>query len=88
MIDCIVFEDDPEGLSTNKCDHWDDLGIDRPSIVLQATAWLAGKNVSSLCDIDFFATDTDWIRGAFTRVSHIPERCPHLRSLAKNMGLP
>ncbi len=86
--DCVTFDDDDEGMSEHKAAHYDEQGEPRPEIVLQASAWRAGEYVSGLSDIDFYADGDDWVRGTFYRVSDIPERCPHLRQIARDLELP
>lgn len=74
-------------------DHEPSLGTLDNMVVLEMTAYraLLGKPaaiVDSLCDIDFFADSDDWVRGTFYHVSEIPERCTHLREIARDMRLP
>jgi hypothetical protein len=87
MIDKLIIEDDPDGLDW-KTEHYDADGAPYPEIVLQALAFRNGNQVDSLNTIDFYARNKDWVRGEFRRVRDIPARCRHLRSIARDMGLP
>ena len=87
-IDHISFDDDEEGLPQFKIEHYDERGVPRPGIVLEASGYRRGKHINGLGGIDFYAADNDWVRGVFHRISEIPERCSHLREIARDMGLP
>lgn len=47
-----------------------------------------GDHVGSLSEIEFFKDSNDWVSGRFYFVSEIPERCDHLREVARGLGLP
>lgn len=76
-------------------DHDSDMPrADRPgtpgrSIWLEMTAYDAGDDiVGSLSEIEFYRDESDWVCGKFFSIYQIPERCDHLREVARELGLP
>ena len=85
-IDYVVVEVDPDGPSEAKAAQWDE---HRRYVVLQMVGYRRGEALpfNSIGDIDFFDDGGDWMMGAFDHVLDIPEWCPHLRALARDLGL-
>jgi hypothetical protein len=86
-IDYVVIDDDLDGISEMKRAQW---SPNCRYVVLQISGYRSGESlpVNGIGDIDFYASGDDWIRGTFTSVASIPERCGHLRALARDLGLP
>jgi hypothetical protein len=87
-IDRFVVQNDAFGLSYHKRQLYAEGGTPEPEIVLEALGYRRGNVVNSLSDIDFYEADDDWVRGEFRAVSEIPATSPHLRGIARDMGLP
>ena len=87
-IDCVTFDTDEGGLTPELERHYAESGEETPEIVLQASSWRAGEYVSGLGGISFYASDDDHVWGCFYHVSEIPERCSHLREIARQLELP